>query len=74
MKKLPGGSDRYGLCEFCNTEVDSMYISMMVNTNYRFGHKDCIERYETTARDNDYYESHFLRDGREILREKRGIG
>ena len=55
MKRLNGGSDRYGKCECCGKQVDSTYLlkKMKVYTNHAgvesatyyldlFGHKKCL--------------------------------
>lgn len=41
-KPLGAGSEKYGLCELCGKNVDSMYIKNVYFGGYLFGHYDCL--------------------------------
>lgn len=53
IKKLSGGSDRYGTCEICKNWVDVMYYQVECrktetgwtyhNCHALFGHQHCLE-------------------------------
>ena len=42
MRRLNGGSEKYGKCEICKKEVCTSYIKRVKNDAI-FGHKECIE-------------------------------
>lgn len=68
MKRLTSGSSRYGPCELCNKHADTMYMSIMVAGNNRFGHRKCIKRYERERMNNPKYVQKVLKNGKLVLK------
>ena len=46
IKPLGASSEKYGKCEVCGSFAESMNLVRLNESEYKFGHRDCLNEYK----------------------------